>query len=650
MSYHVDLLDSSLVIDGWENGIAPDPYEGTANLQNVNIGTIPGEASVGFSTSPEISTPSYSAVTVSAYGDGSTLTFTNADAPLLEIGQAIYFSSSSISGIGTSSTSVYWVYFINHTNSPATFGITNAYGGSGYTFGGTTGTAMMYTYNPSFQTRANITKNYLTETSYRGRYHWALDSTGLVWSDINLTSGGIGITSTSSWTYTGNYGRAGNASPNTYQDAYGNGMVYMQTANSGGGLDGWIFIWRNGEIDYLVTETNGVAKTASQLSWVYGWNPNTGTTNQTGYLFTGTTNILSHEAYITPDGRLSYCDGYRIVRFYQTDTVGPTNFDPTNTGTYTFNTYPLLPPTDTAQCLQYLGSYLYIGGNNNILYPWDMVQTQYSIPPILLPESNTINLVTVGQIMYIFTGNRGNIYITNGSQATWWTKVPDHLSGIVQPTFTWGGATAILNKLYFGISATSNGTSTVLPGYAGIWGADLVTKGVFVSNVFKGSSSATATGLLAMNTSTDAGTTFTGYGVFATYSDGTNSGVEGPSNVPYTNSTAVIETEVIPIGTFNKPRDLNQIEYKLVTPMKSGDSITVYARQAFDGTYAQVFTDNTVGHFSNTFPNNFLNPQWLQFKAVLNTAGTTTSYVRLKELRILGLTGPTLAQAMELQV
>ena len=129
-------------------------------------------------------------------------------------------------------------------------------------------------------------------------------------------------------------------------------------------------------------------------------------------------------------------------------------------GTYTAqNMTAILPTTDVAQCLSFVNEYLLIGGKFNIIYPWDLnpEDNTWSNPLILLPETNISNIVTVGNNAYIFAGNRGNIYITNGSQASLFKKLPDHLSGGVEPLYAWGGATYNKNRLYFGVNVTLTG-------------------------------------------------------------------------------------------------------------------------------------------------------------------------------------------------
>lgn len=643
MAYRLDEKDQALIIDGWQDGIAQDPYSGPNNLQNVNINSVPGEVSAGFRTTAQVSTPSYSAITVTAAGSDK-VSVSNSLIPSLEDGQAVYFTASTISGL-TTGTSVFWVTASDHSSGTATLSFASTYAGSTPVTLGASGTAVMYTFNLTLGPRNTTYKNYLLSSNgfsdaLSSNYKWLLDSKGLVWSNKALTSGGTGLASTSSWTYTGNVGNAG-ASPNTA--ANGNGFVYMQTANSSGGqrtLDGWLFVFKDGRIDYMKIEENNAVISNNLLTWVYNWKPSDGTVNNTSNYLNSSSLGAFHEAVTTPDGRVCFCDGYLVGRFYQTDLITPVAFDPQNTSTYTYNTYPILSVDDTAQSMSYLGSQLLIGSQKNRIYPWNLVDNQYTNPLILLPENDVRTIVTVNLQAFIFCGNRGNIYITNGSQAELWGKVPDFSSGTVQPTMVWGGATYNQNTLYFGVFGTTNGSSSLVPelNYGGIWGINPVTKAMFVSNLMLGGTIAYPTAITA-DTPFFSGSTYLGYGLTAGYYGGTSpvSGVDGPNKNPYSNGTSVIDSELIPIGSFNQPKNFNQIEYKLAKPMVSGESIQVLYRTSLSDSFTSIFTDNTTGNFSNTFPTNFKNSQWIQLRVVLTSTSTSPSFVRLKELRLFGM-------------
>jgi hypothetical protein len=128
-------------------------------------------------------------------------------------------------------------------------------------------------------------------------------------------------------------------------------------------------------------------------------------------------------------------------------------------------------------------------------------------------------------------------------------------------------------------------------------------------------------------------------------------GIDTTIGTPYTGSQATIDFDLIPIGTFNKPRDNTMVEYKLSRPMVSGESIVVNTRLIFDVTstgYTPTLTDSTVGNYSGTASINTQNAQWLQVQAVINSTASNPSYLRLRHIRLLGLVGPTLANNQQL--
>jgi hypothetical protein len=79
-----------------------------------------------------------------------------------------------------------------------------------------------------------------------------------------------------------------------------------------------------------------------------------------------------------------------------------------------------------------LGNQILIGGKFNAIYVWDRLKFYYDYR-IYLPETFVTKLLTINTTVYIFSGNRGRIYQTNGSQASLYKKIPDHLSDTVEP-------------------------------------------------------------------------------------------------------------------------------------------------------------------------------------------------------------------------
>lgn len=609
MAYRVDKFDNSIVIDGFQNGIGDSPHEGLANLQNVNIVAVPGEASVGFATSKISGTAFLNVSVTSVDATSDFITFTGANT--VEDYQAVSFSSVSGPGGFVAGTAIYWLKKMT----PFTGGTAQLYTDYARTslvdITGS-GTATFSTLNVDFSSNTTLIPNRFAQNPVNGN-EFMVDSLGQVFSNKHTTNNG-------NWTHTGN--QVDNTSS-------GNGIACLVPFSGASALNAYIFVFRNGQIDY--------AKDDTTLAWQYGWRPSTGTTGNTGYLNTpiGTSN--SHEAMVAPDNRLYYCDANFIGRFYQT--APGTAFDPANTATYTADNTALLPATDKAQCITFLGTNLLVGGLFNVIYPWDRYSTNFNYP-ILISESNIQKMVTVNTNTFIFAGNRGRIFYTNGSQAQLYKKVPDHISNTVEPYFQWGGATSSKNQLYFSLKATDN-AGNAINNYGGIWAIDLDTRAIRLSNQLSyGTYAGFAPTLFALTPIGSIGLgNPSGLGILAGWNSGASTyGIDGGSTSPYTNSMALIESDLIPIGTFEKPRTFGKIEYKLTKPMVAGESISIYTRTQFGTTYALVGTDSTVGNFSNIFDTNFANAQWLQLEAILNSTASSPSYVRLKELRIKGLT------------
>lgn len=686
MAYRFDSYDQSIVLDGHEAGVADSPYAGVSDMRNVNITSVPGEAAVNFSTSQTSESALVSATVTSL--SGSTLTFTGGTG--LENGMCIYFTSyGSLTGVSLNTP--YWVY--GCAGSPTTScTLYSNYGRStNPTLGGTAGGATFVSYNVA-------SPNHFV---FDGTNYYMQDTSGQVWSNLFVTTSG-------KWTYTGPSG--------TSDTSQGNGLVYYPSSNNGVAFTGtvavttggtvtgtntnflssmvggiftsgsfsslisgyssptsifltthpgtaisagssytisyasqtkYIFAFNSGSIDYFEPSTS---------SWVWGWNPATGTPNNSAS-YLNTTGV-THNALVGQDNTVYFCDGSYLESFFENiyQVTGQHEvFNPLDTTTYTFSKYALsLPNTESAQCFAELGITLLTGTLSNKIYPWNRTSIQFDYP-IFLSESNVQQMVTVNTTTYIFVGNRGRIYMTNGTNAQFYKKIPDHISGTIEPYFTWGGATFLKNQLYFGVSATDN-SGTVIPQYGGVWAIDLDTNALRLTNQLSYASySGIVKALIAISPNYlgnpigsglyigwDNSTTYGGTGTF---------GIDKTSSAPYNGSQyGSVDYDLIPIGTFNKTRDLTLLEYRLTTPLKAGETIKIYTRLIFNTStggstgYALALTDIGDGvKYSNSIAVNFHNAQWLQVQTQLYSISSFPSYVRLKEIRLLGLVGPTLA-------
>ncbi len=309
-----------------------------------------------------------------------------------------------------------------------------------------------------------------------------------------------------------------------------------------------------------------------------------------------------------------------------------------------------LPYFEIAQSMTEIGNVLVIGTKLNTLYPWNQVD---AIPGDLipLPENGTTFLLTVGNMAYAFTGNKGNVYITNGSTASLVTTVPDYCAGIagtpasyVEPYFTWGGAAYIRGRVYFSIL---DQTSAKAGNCGGIW-SFIPTQNFFIGQ---------DTGIALRQEAQSSYATYNGYAplIIASQSQGAigpqywsawKSDITTPTygidfSGTVASTAAVVETDLVPTGTILAKTTFKQVEYKLSAPLVSGESVALAARQNGTGSYTNltVITDSSTdlaGYATVNFEGGAAaTGQWLQIKATLTPNGTGTgSFVRLKQIRV----------------
>lgn len=329
------------------------------------------------------------------------------------------------------------------------------------------------------------------------------------------------------------------------------------------------------------------------------------------------------------------------------NTFNPLAVDSTAITNYVFTPQRLnLPFFETAQCMAEIGNNIVIGGATNTLYPWDQVN---SLPGdvIPLPENNVANLITVNNYAYVFAGQKGNIYVTNGSSVSLAITVPDYCAGIagtpssyIEPYFTWGGAAYVRGRVYFSIL---DQTSVKTGNCGGVW-SFIPTQNFYIGQdiglslrLENQNSYATYNGvatviLSSQNQSAIGPQYWTGW--YSSISAPTY-GIDYTGTIPTT--TSVIDTDLIPTGTMLNKMTFNQIEYKLVAPLVSGDTIALSYRQNGTDSFASCGTilAESVTALSGYLPINFSMGQWLQLRITFTPLATSgSSFIRLKEIAI----------------
>ncbi len=651
MSYSVDKKTGEITIGGWQKGIAPSPHSGLGDIKCGNISTEMGEVSVNYSRSSLVNT-------IVAPG-GGTFTASNGSDVLtypgtqLKNGTWILVATSTVTGFTAGNyyfvTTDFGVGSTSYQLS-ATFNVAG-----GKIVAGSGGTLTFGTLNMSTPVDYAIEQ---TSTFDQYRYY-ILDSANVIWVSgaggvpgvagrlststvwASVSAGGSTAGATAGTNTTGLaiiYGTTSGKITNTYLLAFGdgtgtgtNGITYLKVAASGGGFTGGAFT--------VLSDTK-----------FYGG--------------------FSHRAILANDQVVYYCDGPTIGCIYQNAPATPLDFTSSSTYTLVKSEY-YLNPTDAATRIAQIpnggGVGIIVGGLQNNLYTYPSAKsssanTGQQTNILWMPEANTQYLLSCNNFVIVFCGSKGNVYLTNGSSVVPILSVPDYIAGsanfVQEPYFTWGGAMYLRGRVWFGIQ---DSTSTHTGNCGGAWS--------FVPNfaAFAEQDTGTALRYENHNASLSGSSSYTAYptvlfsGQDTQAQGGANNNVNGPQYVagwgqtggsqvataldfsastPYTDGSTIIESDVIPVGTFLTNRTFEQIEYKLAAALVAGESVAFKYRLDLEqpfvaaGTIQQPANTTTDPTVSGYCPINFQNAEIVQLQIILTSTATNPSFVRLQEVYI----------------
>ncbi len=711
MSWKIDQSTGDIVIDGWEQGIATSPHKGIANIQNANISTETNEVMASFkriqqsqggdtSTNHEIdpvdtshlstafsllsgSWINITASTISGLSTGnyyvqnSTGTASGGSAISLQLSS--FYNSSPLSGFGATGTATFnLIRVMAAPLASATEPYNN--GTQQYRYYILDNQGLVWVYDTASSPAQGTLNWFLPDYALvagatgigilNGWLHIFVNNLIFCKSTVNLgdstanstvwsifASGQI-LTSQTHFAYSGHQGRMYWTDGNYIGSIFPNTSLLSSTSNvqsyasyTGSGTTGTISRIINGSIPY-----NG-SSNSFRIPAVFfhsltasGANPaalSIGTIYYIKYLpsSSGFTDNSTFEVYAAEAGgmALDVASGSVGTQYFST-------YYPVSSGgeaTITFTPEALnLPFYETAISMSEVGSTVVIGTRLNTLYPWNQVDVTPS-DLIPLPENNATFMLTVNNMAYIFAGNKGNVYVTNGSTASLVLTVPDYCAGIagtpssyIEPYFVWGGAAYVRGRVYFSIL---DQTSTKAGNCGGVW-SFIPTQNFFIGQ---------DTGLSLRLENQNSYGTYNGYcpvilasqvqnvrspQFWSSWQSSTSSptyGIDFTDTV--TASAATIETDLIPTGTMLKKETFKQIEYKLAAPLVSGDSVSISYRLNASDSYVALANLNTDSptSLSGYYPASFEKGQWLQLKVTLAPlSGTNSSFVRLTELRI----------------
>lgn len=645
MAYAFDKKTGEITISGWDKGIAPSPHSGLGDLKNVNISTIPGEASVNFSR-VRLDQASVTGGTMTV--NAGTPTIFGYSATTLSGGTWIKVTSQT----GSPGTTVNNYYFLKQNVVGVSYLLYSDFGTTQITAGGN-GTI-------TFNTLVMGTPiDYCVEQHATGSIklrYYILDANGVIWvSGTNTSPDGSagGLSSSTVWSAITPHGTV-----STDIAAYNNN-------------EGSIAIMYATDSNNKITANYLIVFTSSQI--LYGKNSdNSGWPSVTGAAFTVWKTLqysggFSHHAILGIDQVIYFCDGPTVGVIYQ---IAGTPFNPAGVlGTdYGYvNAQYILNPQDAATRITQIPSgtsiSVIVGSLLNNLYIYAGLGNSASSKPtniLWIPEANVQYFVQANNFIFIFTGNKGNIYLTNGSSVVPIAHVPDYVSGSVsyvqEPYYVWGGAMYLRGRVFFSIK---DQTASHTGNCGGVWSF------VPTFNYFPEQDVGLSLRLENRNTTGSLGSTayngyapiiFAGQEITAQQGNGpqyiacwTNDNSGGTVSVdfsgtnPYTDGSAIIETDAVPVGNFLDKKTFTQIECKFAANLVTGESVVVKYRTDLEASFASAGTvvgEATSGSGDGSQLSriilgvNFQKAQIIQLQIILTSTTSSPSYCRLKEVYI----------------
>lgn len=594
--------EEDLVIDGFEKGIADSPYLGIANIRNLNIKYYPGVAYANYKRKPAtISGGTFAQPQFSCVGNTGIKYVIDG---LGQIWKQASLNSSTFNLLGSSPTT------------------------------GASGQGIAFWQNYLVVFRQNFI-DFCGDGSGDGGVtssNWNTSTTNTPMGNINnlVFSAGVSVGATSATiaTYTD---AGGNSRSTTW---FGFNGTYQLVLSTGEKINAR-FVNNSGTVTFSTPAQIGGTASGNSIKVLTGVKHMSLTSRNDGYLY--------------------FCNGSMVsalqVPIAWAQTGG--QFNPGTIPSFNF-LYDALafPATETANWLEELSNNLVIAGNFD-LYQWDRLSTSYETP-VPIPEQMFV-IINILNNIYIFAGYKGNIYLSNGYSVSPFKKMPDYIANNsavsvndkyapIDPQWQWGGVMSHRLRLYFQALAIDSATGNqLLSGIfsIGLVGGNGVTQEVPGSLVMENQNSfglvqsTTSSGGVLMDNSILASQYDSYYSAWSS-GIGNTGGIDFNDTTLYSSNEMVIETDIIPIGTFLQTATFGSAEFKMDQEMKSGDSITLYARGSLSEPYTLIGTTTTTQLSDIYTPLAIQEGQWLQFMITMscNSSATSSSFNRLREIRI----------------
>jgi hypothetical protein len=407
------------------------------------------------------------------------------------------------------------------------------------------------------------------------------------------------------------------------------GQVYKSTdsgdtwttvaGETAGGSGQGMMIWK----DYLF-----VARAAALD--VYG--PLSGSPSWSNSWQTITSDSLWHPMLVSFNDNKLYGGAGKFV--FSLDEASGSTFAPGTASTYTWTAQALdLPPNYRIKSLEELGNNLMCGTwmGSAIddfevadIFPWDRSSSSFG-SPIKLKENGANALLTVNNLLYIFAGIGGKIYISNGADATLAAQIPSYIAdteGGKYIQFYPGAVCHYKGRVFFGLQG--DGTNSI--DGMGVWSlirtanGNILTLEHLISTGSDGSSSVVFVGAVASIARDQ---------LIVGWKDGSSYGIDRTTNtLRVTSYGGYFVSPFYNVGSAETKRDFNQGVFSLVAPLATGQGIRIKYRTDISASFTTLNTFDfaTLGAVqSYFFQLNLKGLDFIQFRIELTTGATNTT-------------------------
>lgn len=653
MSYSFDKKTGEITLGGGEKGIAPSPHvnnSGVADLKGVNISSINGEISVAYARS-RVDQAKVTGGSMTNSGSSTTFGYVGT----LTSGTWILVNSHTGSP-GVSDNNYYFVKPVvqgTSFNLYSDFGVTQITSGGGASTINFTTLAMGAPMDYCIENYGGFSGN-----TYR---YFIIDTNYVIWVSGSVSIPGVGapLSTTMTWsaitphgTVQSDYGSSSTPSTGSIQIMYGTDPTLKQKI-----LNDYLIIFTDSQIFYAKNSDNSgwPSKTGSSPSAWYG------TAN--GYYSGG----YMHKSILgTTDQIIYFTNGPTIGVIGQ---VAGTTFNPAGSISvdyiFVVSQY-IMAATDSSTRIAFApvgaGLSVVVGGTQNNIYffpiYYSSTANQSATTLLWTQESNVQYLLQANNFVIIFSGNKGNIYLTNGSSVVKIEVIPDYIPGSINfvqdPYYIWGGAMYLRGRIFFSIK---DQTSTHTGNCGGVWsfvpsfsyyanqdvGLSLRMEDAssqYATHGFNGYAPVMFSGQEAAAQQVN-GPQYIAAWAQTTSSTTTNS-IDFSGTNPLINGSSIIEYDAVPVGTFLEPRTFSQIEVKLAANLVSGESIVVNYRTDLSQAWASAGTisSETLATGNGSALSriiqglNFQSAQIIQVQLILTSTVTNPSWVRVKDTYI----------------